>query len=307
MVPQQLIDIQPEDVERLKEAIEERFGRKMLTPKDFEYLSAYIAEQQHETVSASTLKRLWGYIQTSSLPRRTTLDVLARLLDFADWDAFCLNDPDNAQQDRLASSQDISPGPSPSSKPRWFWFSVVSMVSVLIIGGILFFMRPAPAHTSGKDFVLRSGQNFTSTGDYLRLFGITDNSHPWSQSLPHHHGIIVWGPEYLHPEWHNEGNADSLMPTITEYWTPCGNNETSPHSVSTRNADNYLRAISFNELRITFMKGISRNKSADDSTYTFLGIYRLHRGLSDSTHLVWQRVAEDCDLANLDYLEQLRY
>jgi len=306
MDSQKQIDIKPEDVERLKAAVELKCGRKILTPKDFYFLSTYIVEQQHETVSVSTLKRLWGYIQTSSVPRRSTLNVLSRLLGFPDWDTFCLNAQNLGQLDSPTSSQDKPTGPSPS-KTRWYWFSFVFAMSVLVIGGILFLMRSAPFQPSGKALLLRSGQTFTSSSDYLRLFGITDDSHPWSQPLPHHHGIIVWGPEYHHPEWHNEGNADSLMPTITEYWTPGGDDETPQHLVSARNADNYLRATTFNELRVTFMKGIGRNQTADDSTYTFLGIYRLNREQSDSLHLVWQRVAEECDLTKLDYLEQLRH
>ena len=61
------------------------------------------------------------------------------------------------------------------------------------------------------------GQTFASTDDYLQLFGIQASAQLWSQPLPHHTGIIVWTPEYQHHCWHNEGCADSLMPTITEY------------------------------------------------------------------------------------------
>lgn len=133
------------------------------------------------------------------------------------------------------------------------------------------------------------------------MFGITDTAHAWSKPLPHHSGIILWGPEYHHPEWHNDGNSDSLMPTITEYWSPHDALGIDSSVIATRNADNYLRATTFNELRITFMKGLS------DSTYIFLGIYRLAEEQSDDSHLVWQRIADDCDLSNLDYLEQLRH
>ncbi len=55
-----------------------------------------------------------------------------------------------------------------------------------------------------------------------------------------------------------------------------------------------------NDIRLTFMKSLK------DTTYTFLGAYRFSLTLSDTTHIVWERVAEDVDLAHLDYLEQLR-
>lgn len=31
----------------------------------------------------------------------------------------------------------------------------------------------------------------------------------WNQPLPHHEGIIIWGPEDHNPQWHNEGDRDS--------------------------------------------------------------------------------------------------
>ena len=101
------------------------------------------------------------------------------------------------------------------------------------------------------------------------------------------------------------------MPTITEYWTPADSADIPAEVIAARNADNYLRATTFNELRITFMKGLGRKDTGihvgRDTAYTFLGIYRLNIDRSDSTRLVWQRVAEECDLSNLDYLEQLRH
>ncbi|MBR7018480.1 MAG: hypothetical protein IKH99_06500 [Prevotella sp.] len=47
-------------------------------------------------------------------------------------------------------------------------------------------------------------------------------------------------------------------------------------------------------------------KGLRDSTFTFLGLYSMDHQLSDTNRIVWQRVAEECDLTHLDYLEQLR-
>ena len=66
-----------------------------------------------------------------------------------------------------------------------------------------------------------------------------------------------------------------------------------------RNADNYLRATSFHEKRITFMKGLC------GEGYTFLGVYTLAPD-SSPRRLVWQRVADQIDLRNLEELESLR-
>lgn len=53
---------------KLRDMVEEAIGRKMKTPKDFEFLSEQVFEKLHETVSATTLKRIWGYLSEASIP-----------------------------------------------------------------------------------------------------------------------------------------------------------------------------------------------------------------------------------------------
>ena len=149
--------------------------------------------------------------------------------------------------------------------------------------------------------VLHAGETFATTDEYLDLFDAQDRQAPWSVPVPNYPGLIIWGAKYKHPDWHNEGNADSLMPTITEYWYPSDTTGFTPTAIAIRNADNYLRVKSFAELRITFMKELS-----GDSSYTFLGIYGLDTIASDTTRLVWKRLATECDLAHLDCLYRLR-
>ena len=83
------MDRQQQAIEQLREAIEKEAGRKMKTPKDFDYLSEVIERQLHEHISSTTLKRMWGYLAEPVTPRISTLDILAQFLGHADWDAFC--------------------------------------------------------------------------------------------------------------------------------------------------------------------------------------------------------------------------
>ena len=76
------------EIHELKKQIEERLKRKMKTPNDFIFLSGVIWERTHETMSATTLKRLWGYIDGADETRISTLDILSRSLGFQDWDDF---------------------------------------------------------------------------------------------------------------------------------------------------------------------------------------------------------------------------
>ena len=65
-------------IERLKISAEQKVGRQMHTPKDFEYLRECIYEDCHEMVSLSTLRRLWGYDRYEGTPRISSLNPIAR-------------------------------------------------------------------------------------------------------------------------------------------------------------------------------------------------------------------------------------
>lgn len=68
--------------------IEKIVGRTMCTPKDFDGLVEIVYSRTRERVSASTLKRLWGYLDNDIQPRKFTMDVLARFAGYADYEAF---------------------------------------------------------------------------------------------------------------------------------------------------------------------------------------------------------------------------
>lgn len=76
-------------IEMLKHDAEARVGRPLKSPVDFDLLSLRISERISEQLSATTLKRLWGYISTAHRPRYSTLSTLSRYVGFADWDDYC--------------------------------------------------------------------------------------------------------------------------------------------------------------------------------------------------------------------------
>lgn len=69
--------------------IERIHGRSIQTTTDFEGLSVMIEHTIKKRISASTLKRLWGYVSYPSTPRPTTLDILARYAGEKDFRHFC--------------------------------------------------------------------------------------------------------------------------------------------------------------------------------------------------------------------------
>lgn len=76
-------------IKSLLQAIEQYHARPIRTTVDFEALSITIEQQTSERISASTLKRLWGYVSDKHEPRRYTLDVLSKYIGRKDFDTFC--------------------------------------------------------------------------------------------------------------------------------------------------------------------------------------------------------------------------
>ena len=69
--------------------VEKHYGRRIATTTDFEALSVYIEHETGELLSASTLKRLWGYVSSHPTPRKDTLDILCRFIGYRDFRVFC--------------------------------------------------------------------------------------------------------------------------------------------------------------------------------------------------------------------------
>lgn len=72
----------------LREKIEYMVGRKMNVPRDFAWLSDVLEERTNQRISASTLRRFWGYVNEGVTASRYTKDVLAHFLGYADFEEF---------------------------------------------------------------------------------------------------------------------------------------------------------------------------------------------------------------------------
>ncbi len=76
-------------IKSLLNIVEEYHSRPIRTTVDFEALSITVEQQTSERISASTLKRLWGYVSDKHEPRRYTLDVLSKYIGRKDFETFC--------------------------------------------------------------------------------------------------------------------------------------------------------------------------------------------------------------------------
>ena len=145
--------------------------------------------------------------------------------------------------------------------------------------------------------VIHKGDTFKTALDFLRPFGINETETPWGNVLEGRKQLLLWGPEYKNARWHNSGDATQMYPTITEQWGPEG---AEPELIHTRNKEHHWMYSRLDELRLTFMKNFV------DTGYVFLGVYRMSLTQSDTTKVVWVRVAEEVDIDDLDAVEALR-
>ncbi|MCR5158940.1 MAG: hypothetical protein K6D37_07430 [Prevotella sp.] len=298
-----------EKLNALKEAIEAKMGQKLLSNKDFISLADRIFDEQHVQISPTTLKRIWGYISEDVTPRIYTLDILARFVGAADWNDFI-----------KAHGQHEEPNPSTpnatetvvttgsSTKKSLIGKTFFTLAALMAVAAFLFLIfRPHLSSEEPSDAnprILKKGQVFATYDDFHPLFGITAKDYRHYQAVPGEDEIFVWAPQYHNPYYHNDGNRDSLMPTITEYWTPAKYDNEDAEEVKAKavqvQKEAYYRILGKNELRIVFMKDLF------DSTYVFLGAYRLSLHLSDTTKVVWIRAVDHCDLDNISSLNNYK-
>ncbi len=82
---------------QLRDLVEKTLGVPLRTPRDFELLSKQIFHRTRQSLSVSTLKRFWGYIdkgRDETHVRISTLDILSEYVGFQNWSMFCRADVD---------------------------------------------------------------------------------------------------------------------------------------------------------------------------------------------------------------------
>lgn len=85
------------EIEFLINEIIRKFGRSVETSSDFDRLSASIESCTGQTISVSTLKRLWGYVSSNPKPRYSTLNILSQYVGRKDYCQLCLELQDTSE------------------------------------------------------------------------------------------------------------------------------------------------------------------------------------------------------------------
>lgn len=87
--------IDTEQLQRLKKEVERRLPFPIKSPDDYSRLSDLLKAEGCGTVSATTLKRIWGYISDTGAdyrPNAYTVTALCRLIGFRDIEEFMSSD-----------------------------------------------------------------------------------------------------------------------------------------------------------------------------------------------------------------------
>ncbi|HWD89725.1 MAG TPA: hypothetical protein VG367_16455 [Mucilaginibacter sp.] len=101
--------------------------------KDFEILNELILEKTKISLSASTLRRIWGRVEYNHMPSGTTLDTLAQFAGFDNWRAF------TKRANAAGKTPHIEPKPAINSiSRRGIWtattLAVAALVTITLVG-----------------------------------------------------------------------------------------------------------------------------------------------------------------------------
>ena len=117
-----------EEIEALKEALEEAMGQKLMVSGQFDQLREYVFNHTGEYVSSTTLKRLWGYLNEKSQARESTLSLLAQTLGFSTWGEFLHRNDGRPIKKRIPSNPklgkciNVSSDLLPGDRIQLFWY-----------------------------------------------------------------------------------------------------------------------------------------------------------------------------------------
>lgn len=145
----------------IKKEIEKRYGRTIRYPRDCEALATEIATVCDERVSASTLKRLYGFVKGTDEPRLSTLDIIATYLGCSNWDKL-LQKYSNIEYSEFAKIEELSVNQLMAGEKIEFKYEPNRIVLVKYNG-------------SNNFEVLFSENSKLQTGDYFKTLNFVLN------------------------------------------------------------------------------------------------------------------------------------
>lgn len=136
--------IDKSELKLLRDAVEEAFGEKISGPSSFNRLRIFLLRRTGNLLGQTTLKRIWGYVDTESNLRTSTLSVLAKAIGYSDMDEFVESHKSTSHSEtRLSSSPkfnkyvDVNRDLKPGQTLKIFWYPARECV-IRYLGGMRF-------------------------------------------------------------------------------------------------------------------------------------------------------------------------
>ncbi|WP_321280672.1 NACHT domain-containing protein [Marinifilum fragile] len=76
-------------IEQLKSEILKKFGEDLVYTKDCKFLADTICEETGSRISTTTIRRLFGFLKSTTTPAKYTLNILSGYLGYQNWEHFC--------------------------------------------------------------------------------------------------------------------------------------------------------------------------------------------------------------------------
>lgn len=199
-------------LKNLKILIEKKLGWKNSnewTHGDFEELSVQIQEKTKVSISANTLKRVWGKMKSSSKPTFTTKNALASFAGFNSWHHYV---------------QEVSNGRKEKGK---FYLSPFQwgIVTVIIAGFVLLFFFNRQALINGGRILGLSRQPYDTTKIAFNVKKYMDHV-PFSVQFNYDATSIDQDTLYIKHKWNpkdilkNDSGTHTILHFIPNYYCP---------------------------------------------------------------------------------------
>lgn len=130
--------------------------------QDFERLSERIAAETGVSLSATTLKRVWGKVKYDSVPTQITLNALAQFLGHDNWRLFCVSNPTLNGNGKGGHTDETPAAKIPQSSSFSLWkrrrtwlIGLMVIVAVSAVAVLFFNYLNAPIDSSQVRFSSR--------------------------------------------------------------------------------------------------------------------------------------------------------
>src|SRR5258708_10988514 len=110
--------------------------------KDFEMLNQLILEKTKVSLSASTLRRIWGRVEYNHLPSATTIDTLAKFAGFENWRAFTKQKPNT----QISAKSIDSPPVLLKERSGWRLKIALIVIAVITISLVSMYVKKIPSN-----------------------------------------------------------------------------------------------------------------------------------------------------------------